>query len=91
MILTIFILLTWLESFILFMKAKKISKYHDYINHIGIPPSEKLTNFDKFLLRLYNNYTDIIWVLLSVMLFINLIASIVISSIIYVVQLLITL
>jgi len=79
MILIIFGILTCIEALIILIKISKISEHYEY------------AKFDRFFLRLYNNYKDLIWVFIVVILFLNLILSVVICAIIYAATLLITL
>lgn len=93
MILIIFGILTCIEALILIVKIGKISEYYEYAKQVGmhLPFHDKIDKFDRFLLRLYNNYNDLLWVFIVVILFLNLILSVVICAIIYAATLLITL
>ena len=93
MILTIFGILTAVEAVILSLKINQILEYRDYAKQVGmhLPFHDKLDKIDKFLIRLYNNYNDLLWVFIVVILFLNLILSVVICAIIYAAILLITL
>ena len=84
MILTIFVIITGIEAIVLSVKIKKILEYRDCSKEVGMHLSfhNKITNFDRFLIRLYNNYHDIIWVFVVVILLANLIASTLIYAII---------
>lgn len=93
MIIIIFGILTCIEALILIVKIGKISEYYEYAKRVGmhLPFHDKIDKFDRFLLRLYNNYNDLLWVFIVVILFLNLILSVVIYAIIYAATLLITL
>ena len=63
MILTIFGILTAIEAVILTLKINQILEYRDYAKQVGmhLPFHDKLDKIDKFLIRLYENYKDLIF------------------------------
>jgi|688.fasta_scaffold2655568_1 hypothetical protein len=90
MILTIFGILTAVEAVILALKISKILEYRDYAKQVGIhlPFYDKLDKVDKFIIRMYQNYKDLFWIFGVILLFMNLIISVIVFAIIEIVNML---
>jgi len=84
MILAIFGILTVVEAVILTLKINQILEYRDYAKQVGMHLTfhDKLDKIDKFLICLYENYKDFVWIFVCIILFLNLILSVIIYVII---------
>ena len=91
MILGIFGILTVIEVAILALRISTILEYRDYAKQVGmhLPFHDKIDKVDRFLIRTYNNYKDLLWIFAVFILFLNFITSVIIYVIIEIVKMLI--